>query len=196
MRRLRGWFSLCFMFCSQEFVCECGVCCGRCGESAVGSAEMVVGSGVCVAGCGGCRSQCRVYRLWHWVLLSCSGGFRSGTGVFVYGIGVFEVDLFRFRVVKRKRTPCGVPKNKNEKIKYRFYEPFSFVSFSACAWCKGSVFFVCSGEKLVFFAVFNRCFPCLRGGFRGFSGSFRRKWGLVSWVCGFQMRRLRYLRKP
>ena len=92
--------------------------------------------------------------------------------------GVFEVGLFRFRVVKRKRTSHDVPKNKNEKIKYRFYEPFSFVSFSAFSWCKGSVFFVCSGEKLVFFGAFNRCFPCLRGGFRGFSGWFRRKWGL------------------
>ena len=45
-------------------------------------------------------------------------------------------------------------------------------------------FFVCSGEKLVFFAVFNRCFPCLRGGFRGFSGSFRRKWGLFRGLRG------------
>ena len=163
LRRLRGWFSLCFMFCSQEFVCECSVCGWRCGKSAVRSAEMVVDSWVCVAGCGGCRSQCRVYRLWYWVLLSCSGGFRLGTGVCVVG-------LFRFRVVKRKRTSHDVPKNKNEKIKYRFYEPFSFVSFSAFAWCKGSVFFVCSGEKLVFFGTFNRCFPCLRGGFRGFAG--------------------------
>ena len=98
--------------------------------------------------------------------------------------GVCVVGLFRFRVVKRKRTPCGVPKNKNEKIKYRFYEPFSFVSFSAFAWCKGSVFFVCFGEKLVFFAVFNRCFPCLRGGFRGFSGWFRRKRGLFRGLRG------------
>ena len=31
------------------------------------------------------------------------------------GSGVFEVGLFRFRVVKRKRTPCGVPKNKMKK---------------------------------------------------------------------------------
>lgn len=57
-------------------------------------------------------------------------------------------------------------------------KPFSFVSFSAFAWCKGSVFWVCSGEKLVFLGAFNPCFPCLRGGFRGFYGSFRREWGL------------------
>lgn len=29
--------------------------------------------------------------------------------------GVCVVGLFRFRVVKRKRTPCGVPKNKMKK---------------------------------------------------------------------------------
>ena len=42
------------MFCSQEFVCECGVYGWRCGEMVVQSSEMVVGSWVCVAGCGGC----------------------------------------------------------------------------------------------------------------------------------------------
>ena len=53
MRRLRGWFSLYFMFCSQVFICECDVCGLRCGESVVQSAEMVACSGVCVVGCGG-----------------------------------------------------------------------------------------------------------------------------------------------
>ena len=42
MRRLCGWFSLYFMFCSQVFIGECGGCGWRCGESAVQSAELVV----------------------------------------------------------------------------------------------------------------------------------------------------------
>ena len=105
------------------------------------------------------------------------------------------VGLFRFRVVKRKRTSHDVPKNKNEKIKYRFYEPFSFVSFSVFAWCKGSVFFVCSGEKLVFFGLSIRVFRVCVVGFGVFPVRFGENGGCFG-GCGFQMRRLRYLRKP
>ena len=68
--------------------------------------------------------------------------------------------------MKRKRTPCGVPKNKNEKIKYRFYEPFSFVSFSAFSWCKGSVFFVGFGVFMVHFGEIVVWFGGLRELFR------------------------------
>ena len=94
---------------------------------------VVAGSSVGFIGCG-IGFCCHVRAVSGWVR-----GFACRKS------GVCGVGLFCFRVVKRKRTSHDVPKNKNEKIKYRFYEPFSFVSFSAFAWCKGSVFFVCSG---------------------------------------------------
>lgn len=87
-----------------------------------------------------------------------SGGIRSeygvlelGTGVVVWGIGGLRDWFVSFSCGEKEKDALRRPQNKNEKIKYRFYEPFSFVSFSAFAWCKGSVFFVCFGKNGVFF---------------------------------------------
>lgn len=89
----------------------------------------------------------------------------------MYGIGGLRDWFVSFSCGEKEKDALRRPQNKNEKIKYRFVKPFSFVSFSAFAWCKGSVFFVCFGKNGVFFRVFNRCFQCFQCSLRGFRGS-------------------------
>ena len=134
----------------------------------------VAGSSVGFIGCGiGFCCHVRAVSGWElWLLCGESG--------------VFVVGLFRFRVVKRKRTSHDVPKNKNEKIKYRFYEPFSFVSFSVFAWCKGSVFFCLFGRKVGFFFGFQSGFSVFAWWVSGFFRLVSAKSGVGSGVAGFK----------
>lgn len=100
------------------------------------------------------------------------------------GSGVFEVGLFRFRVVKRKRTPCGVPKNKMKKSNTGSTNLFLLFRFRRLRGAKVVFFlfvsaktvFVFSGFQSVFsvFSVFIAGFSCFKCGVRGLRSGSRR----------------------
>ena len=133
---------------------------------------------VCFVGFGGLRGGLRRLPVAVSGLSVVVLGFVVMFGRFQVGNGGLRGGFVSFSCGKRKRTSHDVPKNKNEKIKYRFYEPFSFVSFSAFAWCKGSVFFVCSGEKLFFFWGFQSGFSVFAWWVSGFFRLVSAKMGV------------------
>lgn len=69
----------------------------------------------------------------------------------MWGIGGLRDWFVSFSCGEKEKDALRRPQNKNEKIKYRFVKPFSFVSFSAFAWCKGSVFLLISAKTVFFF---------------------------------------------
>ena len=98
-------------------------------------------------------------------------GFVVMFGLFPVGNGGLRDWFVSFSCGEKEKDALRRPQNKNEKIKYRFVKPFSFVSFSAFAWCKGSVFLLISAKTVFVFRVFNRCFQCFQCSLRGFRGS-------------------------
>ena len=85
--------------------------------------------------------------------------------------GVCVIGLFRFRVVKRKRTPCDVPKNKMKKSNTGSTNLFLLFRFRRLRGAKVVFFLFVSAKTVFVFRVFNRCFQCFQCSLRGFRGS-------------------------
>ena len=101
----------------------------------------------------------------------CSGWKR---GLLCGESGVCVIGLFRFRVVKRKRTPCGVPKNKMKKSNTGSTNLFLLFRFRRLRGAKVVFFLLISAKTVFVFRVFNRCFQCFRGSLRVFMVQMRR----------------------
>ena len=99
--------------------------------------------------------------------------------------GVCVIGLFRFRVVKRKRTPCGVPKNKMKKSNTGSTNLFLLFRFRRLRGAK-VVFFFFVRAKSWFFCGFQSVFSVFAWWVSGFFRFVSAKMGVVSGIAGFK----------
>ena len=91
-----------------------------------------------------------------------------------------------FQCGKRKRTSHDVPKNKMKKSNTGSTNLFLLFRFRRLRGAKVVFFFVCSGEKLVFFCGFQSVFSVFAWWVSGFFRLVSAKSGVGSGVAGFK----------